>query len=88
MTVRAIFYVDELSMRPGRDADDEGRPIGDVKLRAAAKGPYRRWAKWTPSGELTLGTVNADAFEWFRQRLGTDVAISFEDPTEADLTDE
>jgi hypothetical protein len=86
MSVRAIFYVDELVQKPG-DVTEKGQraAIGTVKLRAAAKGPYQHWSKWTPSGELSLGTLNEAAFAWFADRLGQDVAITFDDPTDADL---
>jgi hypothetical protein len=89
MGVRAIFYIDELVSRPGDVTDKGVRPAtGTVKLRAAAKGPYKHWSKWTPSGTLELGTLNEQAFAWFAERLGQDVAITFGDPTAADLATE
>ncbi len=84
MSVKAIFYVEELVMKP--DPQTPAARVGTVKLRAVAKGPYGKWAKWTPYGEITLGTLNEKAFAWFEQRLGKDVALTFDDPTEADLT--
>lgn len=40
------------------------------------------WAKYTPSGEIRL-VITADAAgEWFEDRLGKDVAITFDDPIE------
>lgn len=77
MAVRAIFYVEEVSEKPGG--------IGTAKLRAVAKGPYASWSKYTPFGELNLGTLNENAFAWFREHLGADVAITFDDPTPDDL---
>lgn len=88
MSVRAIFYVEEMTIRPGDTYQDDKGPVGTVKLRAAAKGPYGKWARYTPHGDLTLGTLNPAAFAWFQERLGTDVAITFDDPTEADLSAE
>jgi hypothetical protein len=86
MGVRALFYVAELVSQPG-DVDAKGeRPArGSVKLTASTKGPYKEWSKWTPSGELMLRTVNEAAFSWFAERLGQDVAVTIDDPTEADL---
>ena len=86
MAVRAIFYVAELVQQPG-DVTTKGEraSVGTVKLKPATKGPYKDWSKWTPHGELTLGTLNEKAFAWFADRLGSDVALTFDDPTEADL---
>lgn len=83
MQVRAIFYVRSCEIT----GTDDGRPIGTVNLTAAARGPYKHWAKWTPSGTLSIGTVNADAFAAFVERVGRDVALTITDPTPADLDD-
>lgn len=85
MTVRAIFYVEEISMKPAGN-DDTGH-VGVAKLRAAAKGPYQKWSQYTPYGSLEIGTLNPSALAWFQERLGSDVAISFDDPIDADLVD-
>lgn len=77
MGVRAIFYVDGVTQKPNE--------VGEVLLRAAAKGPYGHWSKWTPSGELKLNSTNQAATDWFMARVGKDVAISIDDPTDADL---
>lgn len=77
MGVRAIFYVAEATRLPNG--------VGRVKLQAAAKGPYGHWSKWTPSGELTLNSTNEAAHAWFDERVGKDVALNIDDPTEADL---
>lgn len=56
-----------------------------VKLRAAVRGSEdnKDWAKYTPSGELTMSVNNPTAAAWFEERLGRDVAIAFSDiPTE------
>jgi hypothetical protein len=77
MGVRAIFYVKRVA--------ETASGAGEMTLEAAAKGDYGKWSKWTPHGELTLTCLNDDATQWFRERLGKDVAIDFGDPTEADL---
>lgn len=38
------------------------------------------WSKYTPSGEITLNITALGAQEWFEQRIGKDVAITFDDP--------
>lgn len=82
MNVRAIFFVRSVEIT-GRD--DDGNEVGTVNLTAAAKGPYKAWSRWTPSGSLTLATVNAAAFAHFREHVGRDVAVSITEPTAADL---
>lgn len=77
MGVRAIFYVEEVA----KTASGAGR----LKLRATAKGDYAKWSHYTPSGTVELVCLNAAATAWFEERIGKDVAISFADPTEADL---
>ena len=80
--VRAIFYCRSVEIT---GKADDGRPIGTVTLTAAAKGPYKHWSQWTPSGELKLGTLNPDAFAWFVDRVQRDVSLVLGDPTAADL---
>lgn len=77
MGVKAMFYVQHVGHNAGG--------IGTVKLSAVAKGPYARWSKYTPSGAIDITTLNEDATQWFFERLGKDVAITFDDPTEDDL---
>ena len=77
MGVRAIFFVSEVAKIVGG--------AGKVKLQAAAKGDYKQWSKWTPSGLIEFTCLNEQATAWFDERIGRDVAIGFDDPTEEDL---
>jgi hypothetical protein len=77
MGVKAIFYVDEVAQTASG--------AGKMRLRAAAKGDYAAWSHYTPSGTIEITCLNASATEWFRERVGKDVALTFADPTEADL---
>jgi hypothetical protein len=77
MGVRAIFYVEEVA----KTASGAGK----MRLRAAAKGDYAKWSQYTPSGMIELTCLNSAATDWFGERIGKDVAIGFDDPTEADL---
>jgi hypothetical protein len=81
MSVKCIFYVAEVTHVPL----SEGRVGGKIKLNATAKGPYKKWSEWTPSGEFTMQTTNPAATAWFDEYLGKDVAITIDAPTEADL---
>lgn len=77
MGVKAMFYVQHVGHNAGG--------IGTVTLSAVAKGPYAEWSKYTPSGNVSITSLNEDATQWFYERLGKDVAITFNDPTDADL---
>jgi hypothetical protein len=77
MSVKAMFYVNHV----GHNASG----VGVVKLNATTKGDYAAWSKYTPSGQIEITSLNEKATEWFDERLGKDVAIRFDDPTEADL---
>lgn len=77
MSVRAIFYVKEVAKVVGG--------AGKVKLQATTKGDYAAWSKYTPYGDIEFASLNENATAWFDERLGKDVAITFDDPTEADL---
>lgn len=37
------------------------------------------WSKYTPSGEIRLVVSAQPAGEWFEDRIGKDVAITFDD---------
>lgn len=74
MAVEARFYVKDV----GKTCGQGGKPVGTVVLTASTKGPHD-WSEWTPSGQITMGTLNADALAWFEARLGKDLAIVFDD---------
>lgn len=77
MAVKCMFYVAEVT--------EQANGAGRVKMNAVAKGPYAKWSQWTPSGQFEITSLNPDATQWFREHLGKDVAITIDDPTEADL---
>ena len=55
-----------------------------IKLRPSTKGEQNKaWAAATPSGEITMTVNNPVASQWFEDRLGDDIALTF-----ADLPDE
>jgi hypothetical protein len=39
-----------------------------------------QWAKYTPSGRIEMSISAEGAQDWFEERLGKDVAITFDDP--------
>lgn len=76
MSVQARFFVQSIT----RHAHNPG--AGQVKLAAASRGPENKtWATATPAGVIDMTISNPDAMAWFNDRLGKDVAITFEDRT-------
>ena len=57
-----------------------GATQGSVKLSVVCRGPEnKKWAQATPTGELTMYVNQPEAFEWFKERLGKELALTFED---------
>lgn len=80
--VEARFYVSHVGKRPRNS--NPGESIGTVELQASTKGPHD-WSEWTPTGSLTLGTLNPAALAWFDAHLGQDVALTFSElPTDSE----
>lgn len=74
MAVKCMFFVQEVT----ETANGSGR----IKAMPVAKGPYAEWSQYTPTGSFEITSLNPDATEWFRERIGKDVAITIEDPTD------
>jgi hypothetical protein len=76
MTVRAKFKVDSIERsKYGSDAE-----IQNVKLSAVYGGDKgseenKKFWKYTPTGNISLGTINADAAAYFE--LGEEYYIDF-----------
>jgi hypothetical protein len=77
MSVKCVFYISGVEKR--------ANGVGVLNAQATAKGPYKEWAQFTPSGTLQITSLNAAATDWFLERIGTDVVLTIDDATEADL---
>jgi hypothetical protein len=83
MAVLAKFYVAEI--KQFATAAVEGyaapKPLGQVTMRAITRGgdDNKQWASATPAATLEM-TVNGEGFTWFQERLGKDIALTFDDP--------
>lgn len=83
MSVAARFWVQKVTKQA--TAGDSVTRIVELapvirSVGQPGEGQNVDWSKYTPSGSITL-TVTADAGgQWFEDRLGRDVAISFSDP--------
>jgi hypothetical protein len=72
MSVVARFFVQEVRLHAGHT----GRT---VVLSAATRGPENKvWSQYTPSGQITM-SVNGTAGDWFQDRLGKEIGITFTD---------
>lgn len=74
MAVKCMFYISEVA----KTANGTGR----IRANPVAKGPYAEWSQYTPSGSFEITSLNEAATQWFVERLGQDVAITIEDPTD------
>jgi hypothetical protein len=77
MAVKCVFYVSGVEKR--------ANGVGVVNAQPVAKGPYKDWAQFTPSGSLQITSLNEAATDWFMARIGKDVSILIDDATEADV---
>lgn len=85
MSVAARFWVQKIT----KQAASQGNVTRIVELAPVIRstsqpgdGQNVDWSKYTPSGLITL-TVSAEAGgQWFEDRLGQDVAITFSDPAD------
>lgn len=79
MSVVARFYVAEIK----RTAYDPG--AAHVTLQPVSRGPENKeWSTATPSGRIEMTIKNSPAAQFFINRLGKDIAITFS-ATEDDL---
>lgn len=72
--IKARFWVREVTKFGNTDNVQ-------VKLAATIKGSddNKDWSKYTPSGEIIMSITNPTASQWFEDRLGKDVSLTFED---------
>jgi hypothetical protein len=72
--VAARFYVAEITQSAYGP-----KGAAAVKLQAVSRGDQNKdWASATPSGTITMQINNAPAAQWFFDRLGEDVSVTFE----------
>jgi len=73
MKVLARFYVQQITSYAHAPAQKH------VQLQAVSRGQENKsWAAATPSGQITMHVNAGDAAQWFADRLGKDVLLTFE----------
>lgn len=77
MAVAARFWVQSVKKTKGSD-----HIVREVVLAPVVRATDDNicWSKYTPSGNITMSVTAEAAGEWFEERLGKDIAITFEDP--------
>lgn len=68
-SVAARFVVESITKRATSDACE-------VAMRADIHADNSEWAKYTPSGSITMH-VSGPAASWFEHNLGNTLAITF-----------
>lgn len=87
MAVQARFYVAEVTRYANAAVAGYASPAprGVVVMRQVTRGDHNKaWATATPQAELRM-TVNGDAFGWFDERVGAELAITIDDRPEHEL---
>lgn len=82
MRVQARFFVNEIvKMAQGDNII--------VRMKPALRGEHNKdWQKYTPSGAIEMYvTASSPAGSWFESMLGKDVAITFEERDDSEITD-
>lgn len=83
MSVAARFWVQKVT----KQAVAGGEVMREVTLSPVIRSSDQpgadgnvQWSKYTPAGEIRLMVTAAGAGEWYEERLGQDIAITFADP--------
>ena len=79
MAVKARFWVSEII----HHGNSENRTVTmKPVIRSVGQpgdGQNKDWSKYTPSGEYKMVVTNEGAQQWFEDRLGKDISITFDD---------
>lgn len=77
MAVAARFWVQKITK--SRVAQDgTNREVVLAPVVSPTQG-NDNWSRYTPSGEIRLVVTTDEAGQWFEDRLGKNLAITFED---------
>lgn len=79
MAVQARFWVQKVT----KWATSGDNVMHEVQLQPKVRPDGNDnvdWSKYTPSGTITMTVTQGDAATWFEDRIGKDVAITFDDP--------
>lgn len=77
MSVRAKFYVSEVKQSRNNYGGADGELLTTIKLAPVSGNSEENKAffRWTPTGNIDLGTVNADVVKQFH--IGDEFYIDF-----------
>jgi len=74
MAVAARFYVSAITKRAANTGGIQLELLPVTRDRS-----NNDWSEYTPSGKIEMYISQGDAVKWFEDRLGKDIAITFED---------
>lgn len=80
MAVQARFWVQKVTKQAAAGDGIIREVILQPKIRPDGNDNVD-WSKYTPSGDMRLMITQQPAGEWFEDRIGKDVAITFDDPS-------
>lgn len=70
--VEARFYIS------GYERNAYNKDATTVKLQAVSRGEHNKtWAAATPNGQISMTIMNESAAQWFVNKLGEEVAVTF-----------
>lgn len=89
MSVRAQFWVQKVTKQAAAGGDITRHVELAPVLRSVGQPGYNPegnvdWSKYTPSGSIALTVSKEGAGQWFEDRIGKDVAITFDDVVDPD----
>lgn len=77
MSVVAKYFVQSVTLQANSKGADGG-DVGSVQLSVVCRGDENKnWSHYTPSGQITMSTLNPKAFAWFKENLGKEVYVDF-----------
>lgn len=80
MSVKALFYIQSVSKTAAAGGASHGLSVTMFPVTRAAQGEEHgniQWSKYTPSGKIEMTITDEGAQDWFEDRLGQDVPITF-----------
>lgn len=87
MAVKARFWIRSVeNIAASQTVTADGRSQVNLNHKVTLSPVTRKtedniaWSKYTPSGLIELFVTQDQAHNWFSERIGRDVSITFDDP--------
>ena len=77
MAVVAKYFIQAVTLQAANNSPGK-EEVGSVELSVVCRGDENKnWSHFTPSGKITMSTLNPKAFAWFKANLGKEVYVDF-----------